>query len=474
MNQANKRCAINSDVTGGSAQISAGVPIAYISQKSDRPFDRWDRILFAWRFFLNVCLHRWAFIPMVYPRLDKIVDRKIGRAYPLNIMFIIEQLAREEMTVPGLKIAVCGGGIGGLSAAIALNQFGNDVTVFEKTRSFNRVGADINLTPNAVFVLDRLGVGELLRETAARPAFRISRDGITGEETSRLPMSSAAEEKYGAPQLTIHRADLLDALRNSLPKDVVQLGRSVSGVETGDASATLQFEDSLCESFDLVIGADGIHSVVRNALWGDDSPTYTGMVSYRGVFSAEAARDLPDLDAFTKWWGEVPEKQIVVFPLTGGREIFVFATLPQSEWSEEGWTLPGNVDDLRTEYANFHPDAQQILGFINEVTRSALHVRDPMPQWAKDRVTLLGDAAHPMAPFMAQGACMAIEDAAVLARSLNSTEPADIPNALARYENERKPRTARIQESSLANEWLKKGSNADWVYGYNAWNTPLN
>lgn len=336
----------------------------------------------------------------------------------------------------------------------------------------NRVGADINLTPNAVFALDQLGVGSYLRETAARPTFRISRDGISGEETSRLPMSAAAEEKYGAPQLTIHRADLLDALRAQLPDDMLRLGMAAEALSLTDGRATIGFADGTSADFDLVIGADGIHSVVREALWGEDHPRYTGMVSYRGTFPTDKAGGIPDTDAFTKWWGEISEKQIVTFPLTQGREIFVFATLPQEDWSEEGWTLPGNVDDLRSAYANFHDDARKLLDALNEVTRSALHVRDPMPQWAKGRATLLGDAAHPMVPFMAQGACMAIEDAVVLARALASS-PDDITTALARYETERKPRTARVQESSLANDWLKKAGNADWVYGYNAWTTPL-
>ncbi len=373
-----------------------------------------------------------------------------------------------------LKIAICGGGIGGLSAALALQRVGHEVSVFEKTGAFNRVGADINLTPNAVFAVDGLGVGEILRRTAARPTFRISRDGESGEETSRLPMSSVAEQKYGAPQLTIHRADLLEALRDHLPAATLQLGRAVAGIETDGCPATIRFENGTEESFDLVVGADGIHSAVRTALWGADHPRYTGMVSYRGVFPRDTAPDLPDLDSFTKWWGEVPEKQIVVFPLTGGREIFVFSTLFQPEWSEEGWTLPGDVGDLRTAYANFHGDARTILDCVTEVTRSALHVRDPMPRWAKGRTTLLGDAAHPMAPFMAQGACMAIEDAVVLGRALDGVGAGRVAAALACYEEERKPRTARIQESSLANEWLKQGSNADWVYGYDAWNTPLN
>lgn len=373
-----------------------------------------------------------------------------------------------------LKIGICGGGVGGFCAAIALLRAGHDVQVFEQAKQYNRVGADVNLTPNAVFALDQLGVGEFLRSRSARPTFRISRDGVSGEETSRMPMSTAAEEKYGAPQLTIHRADLLQALQGQIPGENIHLNKGGASVTLGKNEATIIFEDDTSQSFDVVIGADGIHSRVRTALWGQDDPTFTGMVSYRAVFPSERASGLPDTGAFTKWWGEIPEKQIVTFPLTQGKEIFVFATTPQEGWTEEGWTLPGDVNELRAAYSNFHPDARALLDACEEVTRSALHVRDPMPQWAKGRATILGDAAHPMVPFMAQGACMAIEDAVVLGRALSGAGSDDVEAGLAAYERERKPRTARIQESSLANEWLKNGSNADWVYGYNAWAVELN
>lgn len=346
---------------------------------------------------------------------------------------------------------------------------GHAPVVFEQASQFTRIGSDVNLTPNAVHAVDRLDVGDVLRETAARPTFRISRTWDTGEETSRLPMSSAAEEKYGAPQLTIHRADLLKAIEDRVPADRLRLGKKVDGIVNEADRAVIEFADGSSEEVDVIVGADGIHSVVRNALFGEDDPRFTGIVSYRATFPRDRAGDIPNLDAFTKWWGPNPETQLVVFPLTRGEEIFVFATTPQEGWTEEGWTLPGDVEELRAMYKGFHAEARALLDACSEVTKSALHVREPMDSWSVNRATLLGDAAHPMVPFMAQGACMAIEDAVVLARALEGADLDKVRAALRRYENARKERTASIQRNSLANEWMKEQGNADWVYGYRAW-----
>jgi salicylate hydroxylase len=372
-----------------------------------------------------------------------------------------------------LSIAVCGGGVGGMAVAIALQAQGHKVQVFEQTQQYGRVGADVNLTPNAVHALDHLGVGADLRATAARPTHRISRMWDTAEETSRLPMSAAAEERYGAPQLTIHRADLLRALENQLAPATICFGRKIVAVGHKEDRAELRFADGSAAVFDLVIGADGIHSAVRHALFGPDAPKFTGLVSWRAVFPREKGKNIPDLDAFTKWWGPTPDRQIVTFPLSHGQEIFVFATNAQDGWTEEGWTLPGDLAELRAAYADFHPDARALLEACETVTRSALHVREPMERWSVGHVTLLGDAAHPMVPFMAQGACMAIEDAVVLARAVEGKVLSEIPAALEAYDRTRIPRTAQVQRGSLANEWLKGPGNADWVYGYQAWTVPL-
>lgn len=373
----------------------------------------------------------------------------------------------------GLNIGIVGAGMGGLSAAIALRGMGHDVRIFEQAERFARVGADINLTPNAVHALDRLDLGPALRASAAQPTHRISRTWDTGEETSRIEMRAAAQGKYGAPQLTIHRADLLQALEAKLPAACFGMGHTATGVIQDQDGATVQFASDKSETFDLVIGADGIHSVIRTALFGPDSPEFTGLVSYRGTYPRARTLDLPNLDAFTKWWGPTPDRQVVVFPLSRGEEVFVFATTGQTEWTEESWTAPGDIAELRAAYADFHPEARALLDALDSVTRSALYVRDPMPTWSQGRVTLLGDAAHPMTPFMAQGACMAIEDAIVLARSLETVGPADIPEALECYEGARKARTARVQIGSRGNEWLKQGGNADWLYGYDSWAAPL-
>lgn len=364
-----------------------------------------------------------------------------------------------------MKIGINGGGIGGMAAAIALRQAGHDVEVYEQATSYGRVGADINLTPNAVRALASLGVVDQLKETAAQPTHRISRMWDTGEETSRLPMGEEAEKKYGAPQLTIHRADLLNALRLKLPEEIVLLGHRIEAVDTTGANPVVRFADGTSREVDALIGADGIHSPTRTALFGPENPQFTGLVSYRSVVD-RSKLNIPNLDAFTKWWGPTPDLQIVTFPLNRGREIFVFATTAQDDWRHESWTMPGDVNELRKAYAGFHAEARALLDACETVTKSALYVRDPLPRWSVGRVTLLGDACHPMVPFMAQGACMAIEDAVVLGRALKGVDVAGVASAFLNYENARKDRTARVQIGSRGNEWLKQGGNADWVYGY--------
>ncbi len=375
-----------------------------------------------------------------------------------------------------LNIAIVGGGVGGLAAAIALRRHGHRITVYEQASQFARVGADINLTPNAVRALDGLGatVGASVRARGARPTFRISRDWDTGAETSRLGMSDVAEQNYGAPQITIHRADVLGALTEALPTEQVTFGKRMTALRETDQGVVLQFADGATETFDVVIGADGIHSRVRAALFGEEKPRFTGVVSFRSVVPTERVKDVPEIEAFTKWWGPNPQSQIVTFPLNQGRDTFIFATTGQDSWHEESWTSPGDVVELRSFYREFHPDARRLLDACTDTLKSALYEREPLSQWSRGLVTLLGDACHPMLPFMAQGACQAIEDAVVLGRCLGpAANRSQAATALQTYAQARQDRTAKIQIGSRGNQWMKTQGNADWVYGYDAWNVPL-
>ena len=375
-----------------------------------------------------------------------------------------------------LNIGIVGAGIGGLTAAIALRAQGHTVTVYEQAAQFMRVGADINLTPNAVRALDGLGeaVARGIRASGARPTFRISRDWDTGLETSRLPMGDTAEQRYGAPQLTIHRADVLAVLADTVPAECVVFSKRLRTLTQSDAGVQLVFEDGQQALHDVVLGADGIHSKVRSALFGEEQPRFTGVVSFRAVVPTDKVRQVPEIEAFTKWWGPNPQSQIVTFPLNLGRDTFIFATTGQDSWQEESWTRPGDVNELRSFYRDYHPDARALLDACDSVLKSALYEREPLPKWSVGRVSLLGDACHPMLPFMAQGAGMAIEDGVVVARCLAQVQQlSEVAPALQRYATARQARTAEIQIGSRGNQWMKTQGNADGVYGYDAWAVPL-
>ncbi|MFM9970399.1 MAG: FAD-dependent monooxygenase [Burkholderiales bacterium] len=369
-------------------------------------------------------------------------------------------------------IGISGAGIGGLAAAIALLRDGHEVVVFEQAAKFARVGADINLTPNSVRALDGLGVGDKLRETAARPTHRISRTWDSGEETSRLPMSDEAELRYGAPQLTMHRADLMSALEQAVPPGTVRFAKRLISAETVSGKIVATFADGSKEELDALIGADGIHSAARTAILGPENPRFTGVVAYRAVVPISRLSG-PNLNAFTKWWGPNPETQLVTFPLNRGQDMFIFATTAQDSWRHESWTMPGNVEEFRAAYTSFHPEARVFIDACDEVMKSALYERDPLPTWCKGNMTLLGDACHPMMPFMAQGAGMAVEDAVVLGRHLKGVGVKDFAAAFLRYQTSRLERASQIQLGSRGNNWLREGGNADWVYGYDAWKVAL-
>jgi salicylate hydroxylase len=298
----------------------------------------------------------------------------------------------------------------------------------------------------------------------------------TGEEISRLAMSVEAEHHFGAPQLTIHRADLLAALAEAFPVAQVRFGKRVQAIEARAEGVQVQFSDgSSATEFDVLIGADGIHSAVRNAMFGAEQPRFTGVVAFRAVVPTERLQGLPNIDAFTKWWGPTNESMIVTFPLNQGRDTFVFATTAQDSWHEESWTAPGSVDELRSFYADFHPEARALLDACDSVLKTALYERDPLPHWVQGPLVLLGDACHPMMPFMAQGAGMALEDAAVLARCLTGVDRRGLAAALQHYQEMRLERTSKMQIGSRNNTFGRTGGDVDidWVFRYNAWTVPL-
>jgi salicylate hydroxylase len=350
----------------------------------------------------------------------------------------------------GTRIAIVGGGIGGLSTALFLRRAGlGNVTVFEQAPELLEIGAGIQVAPNAVRLLRRLGLAERLAEVGVRLEvgweFRRWEDGrvLFSQE-----LGDTCERMFGEPYYTVHRAHLLDMLREAVPDEIVRLGHRCVDVTQRGGEVELTFENGSSERADAVIGADGIHSTVHDEILPPHPATFSGLCAYRCLIPAVQAPEEARRPVTTLWLG--PGRHFVHYPVSAGQQINLVTANPAGDWRTESWTAEGRVEDLAAEFEGWDERVQQLIASANETKRYAFYDREPLERWTLGCVTLLGDAAHPMMPFFAQGATQAIEDAAVVAGCLREATPETVETALLRHEALRKERASKVQMLSRA------------------------
>ncbi len=349
-----------------------------------------------------------------------------------------------------LSVAIIGGGIGGLAAALCLLRAGVDVHVYERAGAASEVGAGIQVSPNASRILHRLGLGDALASTGVKPAAWHQRRWDDGRTLLRSPVAEVVEANVVATHYQMHRADLLNTLAQAMPPERLHFGHSFTTLIDDGDQVEAHFENGARISADALVGADGIHSAVREVLFGPEQPRFTGCVAYRGLVPSNRLAE-PDMEVNTEIWMG-PGKHFVHYYVQRQRLLNFVAIIEQDAWTRESWTDRGEVADVLAAFADWHPRVRRILGTVDETFKWALLDREPMVRWSVGRVTLLGDACHAMLPFMAQGAAQAIEDGATLAVSLCQCGAQDVPEALRRYEALRLPRASRVQGLSLANK----------------------
>jgi salicylate hydroxylase len=368
-----------------------------------------------------------------------------------------------------LRAVVAGGGIGGIAAAVALTRAGIGVEVHEQAQQLAEVGAGVSLAPNGLRMLARLGVGEQVRRMGAPYAssgLRLPDGQVVRHEPYQFAM---AGQNVG-----IHRADLLGMLAGQLPPGTVRTGHRCTGLRQDDGSATAVFADGSTATADVVIGADGIHSVLQGFVVAPAEPVFSGVVAYRGLVPRLA--EYPD-GTIRMWMGE--GRHFLVFPVRSGRLLNYVGFVPSGTAVRESWSAPGDPAALAAHFAGWDPVIGQVIAAISEPGGSGfqcgMYDRAPLPRWSRGRLTLLGDAAHPMLPHLGQGVNQALEDAVALATLLGaSPDPAGVPGALAAYEQLRRDRTARVQLGSRRQGagWDSSGRqlvDRRWIYEYDAW-----
>jgi salicylate hydroxylase len=349
---------------------------------------------------------------------------------------------------PG-RIVIIGAGIGGLAAAVALHQRGFEVQLCERSARLEEVGAGIQVGPNAVKVLRALGLEDELRRNAFEPTNMVSLKWDDASLRHREPLKATATTAYGAPYMTAHRADLHGMLRAALPERIIELGANCVGAATLNGTAVARFADGSEVEGDAVIGADGIRSAIRAQLFGADAPRFTEQMCWRCMVPMElvpsrvgpgGAVELAHGEYFG-WLG--PNGHVICYPIGNGDMLNIFAGHVTDQWVEESWSVPSSQEELLAAYDGWNEALLGMFRNVRHLFKWGIYDRDPLPEWTKGRVTLLGDAAHPTMPTLAQGGNMAIEDGYVLARNL-ADHGGDIAVALQAYVAERQPRTSRV------------------------------
>jgi salicylate hydroxylase len=352
-------------------------------------------------------------------------------------------------------VLIAGAGIGGLTAALAIAQRGLRVAVFERAQSLDEIGAGIQLSPNASRILIALGLSEQLQRHVVAPQELRVMNAQTARMLARAPLGAAAQQRYGAPYWVVHRGDLqavlIEAARAN-PDISIRLGTRIEDFALHGNGVTISALSSQCASEErgvALIAADGLWSSLRERLGYRDKPRFARHTAWRAVMPADAVVADLRVPVVNLWFGR--NAHLVHYPIRGGSLINVVAII-RDDWREPGWSAPGDRDDLLARFPAgvWPPSARAILGAAHTWSKWALYDRPPVAHWGKGAVTLLGDAAHPMLPYLAQGAAMAIEDAAVLAQRL-AEAPDDPAGAMRRYERQRSSRTARAQRAARRN-----------------------
>ena len=347
------------------------------------------------------------------------------------------------------KIAIVGAGMGGLSAACALRQRGFEVEVHERAGQLSEFGAGLQLGPNCYRVFRALGLEDALRRTAFEPTNTVSIKWDDASIRYREPMQGPFQAQFGAPYLTAHRGDLHRLFRETLPTTCVNLDRRCIGASTMATSAVAHFADNRDVEADVVIGADGIRSAIRQTHFGADDPRWTEQMAWRCMvpvdcvpktFGPNGSSHL-DRREYFGWLG--PDGHVICYPIGNGEMLNIFAGHVSKDWVDESWSAPSSRQELIAAYAHWNEALLEMFSHVENVFKWGIFDRDPRPEWRCGRICLLGDAAHPTMPTLAQGANMAIEDGYVLARCLDANR--DDPEAgLRAFVAERQPRTARV------------------------------